>query len=79
MASLRYVAHAGVLCTFSNRSAPDRGMWFVRAGGMDRPSRTKSHPARSLSSRQPGGLIGLATYPAISENKRQKTRHNYHH
>ncbi len=26
------------------------GAWFVRAGGMDRPLRTKSHPAGSLSS-----------------------------
>jgi hypothetical protein len=30
-------------------------VWSVRAGGMDRPSRTKLHPAGSLSSSQPGG------------------------
>ncbi len=30
-------------------------VWSVRAGGMDRPSHTKSHPAGSLSSSQPGG------------------------
>jgi hypothetical protein len=49
MPSLRDVAHNGVLCTFSNRSAaPDRGKqvgWSVRVGSMDRLSRTKSHPA----------------------------------
>jgi hypothetical protein len=69
MPSFRDVAHDGVLCTFSNRSAPDPGyvVWSVRAGGMDRPS----HPAGSLSSSQPGrppcwasslafGLIGAA-------------------
>jgi hypothetical protein len=53
MPSLRDLAHDGVLCTFSNRSAPDRGS--VRAGSIDCPSRTKSHPAGSLSSSQPGG------------------------
>ncbi len=40
-------------CTFSNRSALDRGkwsmVWSVQAGGMDRLSRTKSHRAGSLS------------------------------
>jgi hypothetical protein len=55
MPSLRDLAHDGVLCIFSNRSAPDRAKWWpvgsVRAGGMDRPS----HPAGSLSSSQPGG------------------------
>jgi hypothetical protein len=30
-------------------------VWSVKAGGMDRPSHTKSHPAGSLSSRQQGG------------------------
>jgi hypothetical protein len=54
---LRDVAHDDVLCTFSKRSAQDRGqvVWSVRAGGMDRPSRTKSHSSGSLSSTQPGG------------------------
>jgi hypothetical protein len=54
---LRDVAHDGVLCTFRNRSAPDRGqvVWSIRAGGMDRPSRTRLHPSGSLSSSQPGG------------------------
>ncbi len=57
MPSLRGVAHDGVLCTFCNKSAPDRGKWCgpSRQAGMDRPSRTKSHPAVSLSSSQPGG------------------------
>ncbi len=27
MPSLRYAGHDGVLCTFSNRSVPDRGKW----------------------------------------------------
>ncbi len=30
-------------------------VWSVRAGGMDRPSRTKLHHAGLLSSSQPGG------------------------
>ncbi len=30
-------------------------VWSVKGGGMDRPSRTISHPAGSLSSSQPGG------------------------
>ncbi len=57
MASLRDVAHDGVLCTISNRSAPDRGqvVWSVRAGGMNPPSRTKSHLSGWHSSIQPGG------------------------
>jgi hypothetical protein len=42
-----------------NRSSPtptpEQVVWSVRAGGMDRPSRKKSHPAGSLSSSQPGG------------------------
>jgi hypothetical protein len=48
MPSLRDVAHDGVLYIFINRSSGQ--VWSVRAGGMDRPSRTKSHPAGSLSS-----------------------------
>jgi hypothetical protein len=32
MPSLRYVAHDGVLFTFSNRSAPDRGKWRGPSG-----------------------------------------------
>jgi hypothetical protein len=31
-----------------------QAVWFVGTGCMDHPSRTKSHPAGSLSSRQPG-------------------------
>jgi hypothetical protein len=55
--SLRDVAHDGFLCTFSNASCPRPGqvVWSVKAGGMDRPSRTKSHPNGSLSSSQPCG------------------------
>jgi hypothetical protein len=47
MPSLHDVAHNDVLCTFRNRSALDRGkvVWSFRAGVMDRPSGTKSHPA----------------------------------
>ncbi len=30
--SLRGVAHDGVLCTFSNRSAPDQGKWCGPSG-----------------------------------------------
>ncbi len=57
MPSLREIAHDGVLCTFSNKSAPDRGKWCgpSRQAAMDRPSRTNSHSAGSLSSSQPGG------------------------
>jgi hypothetical protein len=53
--ALRDVAHDGVLCTFSNRSSLDRGMWSISAGGTDRPACTISHPAGSLSSSQLGG------------------------
>ncbi len=58
MPSLLDAAHDGVLCTFSNRRAPDRGNWCgpsCRAGGMNRPSCTKTHSAGSLSSSQSGG------------------------
>jgi hypothetical protein len=34
---------------------PVQEVWSVRAGGMDCPSRTKSHPAGSLFFSQPGG------------------------
>ncbi len=34
---------------------PGQVVFSVRTGGMDRPSRTKSHPAESLSSSQPAG------------------------
>jgi hypothetical protein len=34
---------------------PGPVVWSVRAGGMDRPSHTKSHPVGSLSSSHPGG------------------------
>ncbi len=62
-----------VLCRVSNRpaaaaagigrrlqlSSPRQGQAIqsVRPGGMDRPSRTKSRPAGSLSSSQPCGLL----------------------
>ncbi len=32
MPSLRDAAHDGVLCTFSNKSAPDRDKWFGPSG-----------------------------------------------
>ncbi len=57
MPSLRDIAHDGdFLCTFSNRSAPDRDKWCGPPGqaAFDLPSCTKSHLARSLSSSQPG-------------------------
>jgi hypothetical protein len=34
---------------------PCNSVWSVRAGGMDPPLRTKSHPAGSISSSHPGG------------------------
>ena len=52
MPSLRDVAHDGVVCTIRNTGQVARS---VRVDGMDHPSRTKSHPAGSLSSRQSGG------------------------
>jgi hypothetical protein len=55
MPSLHDVAHDGVSCTFNNRPGPGQMEWSVRAGAMDRPSRTKSHPAGSHSSSQTGG------------------------
>ncbi len=32
MPSLRVIAHDGVLCTFINRSAPDRDKWYDPSG-----------------------------------------------
>ncbi len=56
MPSLRDVAHDGVFCVhlLGYRPAPGQVVWSARAGGMDHPSRTKSHPGWSLSSSQPG-------------------------
>ncbi len=55
MPSLRDMAHDGDLCTFSNRSAPDRGK-CVRQGSRHGPSiMYKITPCWSLSSSQPGG------------------------
>ncbi len=58
MPSLRYVAHDGVLCTFSKGSAPQTGAsGVVRQGRRhgDRLLHTKLHPVGPLSSSQPGG------------------------
>jgi hypothetical protein len=49
-------AAAGIArCSQLSSPSPGQVVWFVRAGIMDRPSRTKSHPAGSLSSSQPDG------------------------
>ncbi len=45
-------SHDCVLCTFRNRSAPDRGKWCGPSG---QAVWTVHHPAGSLSSSQPGG------------------------
>jgi hypothetical protein len=47
MPSLRDVAHGGCFFVHLVIDQPQTGqvVWSVRAGGMDRPSRTKSHPA----------------------------------
>jgi hypothetical protein len=61
MPSLRDRAHKGVLCTFGNRSATDRGqvvwsnetvslLWSVSAGGMDRPYHVQNHTLLGHSS-----------------------------
>ncbi len=44
-----------VFCVHSQIDQPRSGqvVWSVKAGGMNRPSHTKSHPAGSLSSSQP--------------------------
>jgi hypothetical protein len=60
MPSLRDVAHAGVLCTFSNRSAPDRGKWYGSSGQSKLTvhhvqNHTLLGSAGSLSSSQSGG------------------------
>ncbi len=58
MPSLRDVAHEGVLYTFHlviDQPLTRASAWCGLSGGMDRPSRTNSHPAGSLSSSQPGG------------------------
>ncbi len=57
MPSLHDLAHDGVLCTFSNRSASDRGKWCGLSGHAARhgPSNTeKITTCVSLSSSQPG-------------------------
>jgi hypothetical protein len=62
MPSLCDIADDGVLCTISTRSAPDRDKWCgpSRQAAIDRPSRTKSHPAGSLSLSQPCWASPLA-------------------
>ncbi len=54
---LRDIAHDGVLCTFRNRSSPDRGKQGVVRQGRRRTVRKvqKTHPAMSLPSIQLGG------------------------
>ncbi len=50
--------HGDVLCVHlvtEQLQIGANGIVRVRAGGMDRPSRTKSHLSGSLSSSQPGG------------------------
>jgi hypothetical protein len=80
MTYLRDVAHNGVLCTFSNRSAlgPGHVVWggAFRAGGMDRPSRTKSHPAaldHSPPASQAGRRVESALYLAFGLIGRTRT------
>jgi hypothetical protein len=58
MPSLRDVARKGVLCTHSNRSAPDRGKWCGPSGQAEwTVHQVQNHTllAGSLSSSQPGG------------------------
>jgi hypothetical protein len=56
------VAHDGVLCTFSTIDQPQTGTsgMAVRAGGMDQPPRTKSHPGHSTPASQAGRRVGPA-------------------
>jgi hypothetical protein len=55
-----------VLCVHSGIDRPQTGTSGVvrqgRGAAMDRPSRTKSHPAGSLSSSQAGRLVGPALF-----------------
>ncbi len=78
MPSSRLVTHDGVLCTFSNRSAPDRGKWcgdVVRQGRRQGLS-TVHRPAGTLFSSQPGGppcwatplAFGLIAPPSTTVN-----------
>ncbi len=58
-----------VFCVHSVIDQPQTGASGVRsvkAGGMDRPSRTESHPARSFSSSQTGDLPCWASHLAFS-------------
>ncbi len=61
MPSLRDVAHDGVLCTFSNRSAPDRGKWCG-------PSIMYNHTllGHSPPASQVGRRVELALSPSAS-------------
>jgi hypothetical protein len=66
MHSLRDLAHDGWLCTFTLQQQleiPSAHSWAapVRACGMDRPSRTKSHLlGHSPPARQAGRRVGPA-------------------
>jgi hypothetical protein len=69
MPSLRDIAHDGVSCTFSNsRSAPDRDKYFcpfVRAGSMDRLSRTNHTLPGSLPPTSQAGRRVWASHLAF--------------
>jgi hypothetical protein len=63
MPSLRDSAHDGVLCTFSNRTAPDRAKWCGPSG---QAARTVHHVqnhtllGHSPPASQAGGRVGPA-------------------
>ncbi len=63
MPSLRQAAHDNALCTFNNRSAPDRDKWLSLSGQEARTTCTKSHPAGALSSAV--SKAGLCVGPAL--------------
>jgi hypothetical protein len=69
MTSLREIAHDGVLCTFSKRSAPDRGKLCGPSGQAAwAVYHVQNHTllGHSLSASQAGRRVGLALYPSAS-------------
>jgi hypothetical protein len=69
MPSLRVEAHNGVLCTLSNRSAPDQGMWCGPSGQAAwTVNYVQNHTllGHSPPASQAGRRVGLALSPSAS-------------
>jgi hypothetical protein len=60
MTSLRDVAHDGVLCTFSNTSAPDQGKWCGPSG---QPAWTVHHVQNHTLLALPARRVAALDHP----------------